>query len=98
MISVEECLQDHGLELATENTDLISLTKEHEEAFDNIQQMELNDKEIETTEAIKYPGITLDEQMSFGEHIGKAVEEVHVTTMAWARGRGGQGGSRALKI
>lgn len=65
-------------------TELIFLTKEQKAAFDSIQKMEMNDKEIETTEVTKYLGIPLDSQMNVGEDIGRAAQKVEaaITTLS----------------
>lgn len=73
------------MELATEKTDLVFLTGKHNGTFDNIQKIDVDGKEIITSEAIKYLGIILDSEMGFGEHIGEAVGKANAVTMALNR-------------
>ena len=73
-------LDDHGLALAAEKTDLIFLTKKQKANFNNIQAMHIEDHVIERKEFIKYLGFALDSKMSFGEHIRKGADKASAVT------------------
>ena len=90
-------LDDHGLALAAEKTDLIFLTKKQKANFNNIQAMHIEDHVIETKEFIKYLGFTLDSKMSFGEHIRKGADKASTVTQSLSRLMRNIGGPRASK-
>lgn len=97
MILIRRWLNDHGLELAAEKTELIFLTRKQRASFDNIQEVHVEELKINTKEHLKYLGFTLDTKMTFGEHITKAADKASVVTASLSRLMRNVGGPRASK-
>lgn len=97
MARIRTWLNDHGLDLAAEKTEIIFLTKRHKATFDNIQRMNVENQIIESKEAIKYLGFTLDTKMTFGEHTRKAAAKASATATSLSRLMKNIGGPRASK-
>lgn len=72
MRRVGRWMTDHGLQLATEKTELIFKTRKR---IQTRLPMKVGTDEIESRGEVKYLGITLDTKMTFWPHIQKTVRK-----------------------
>ena len=65
-------LREHSLQLATQNSEIVLLTRKW---IDTIVPVRIVDVTIETKKAVKYLGLWLDNKLSFYEHIRQTSEK-----------------------
>ncbi|XP_046417448.1 uncharacterized protein LOC124178256 [Neodiprion fabricii] len=97
MRRVRRWMTDHGLQLATEKTELVLLTRRR---IPKTLRMTVGTDEIETRGEVKYLGVTLDTKMTFWPHIRrtaqKAAEKIASLSRLMAYTTGPTPGKRRL--
>ena len=76
---VSTWMDDHGLNLAMEKTELVLITKKH---IPTQIPMQVGSTMITAKPAIKHLGIWMDNRISFGEHIKQTSNKAASVTMA----------------
>ncbi|KAJ8977407.1 hypothetical protein NQ317_003188 [Molorchus minor] len=87
-------LEDHGLSLAREKTELLLLTKQRIPAAIPFQ---VEDEEMEVKAVVKYLGVRLDTKLTFWAQIQHAAEAASKVTTALSRLMANVGGPTAKK-
>lgn len=82
MIRTKAWLSDHGLELATQKTELLLLTRRH---IPTEIEMRIGDEIMVTQNAVKYLGIRLDPKLTYGAQIQYATEKAAQITSQLSR-------------
>lgn len=77
MIRTRAWLNDHGLELATQKTELLLLTRRH---IPTEIEIDILEETLSTKTSVKYLGITLDSKLTFSAQIHCATTKAAKTT------------------
>lgn len=75
-------MKEHGLELAILKTEIVLLTKRR---IPLVRPMTMGTEMVQTKEAIKYLGVTLDSRLTYWEHIRRVCEKAARVTISLSR-------------
>ena len=92
MIRTQMWLNSHGLQLATQKTELLLLTRRH---INVEMEMRVSNEVIKTQKAVKYLGITLDPKLTYWAQIQQAATKAAKATSALSRLMANVGGPTA---
>lgn len=87
-------MEEHGLALALQKTEIVILTTKR---IETSIQLKVGSEIIETQKAVKHLGIHIDTKLTFWEHIRKAAEKASTTTTGLSRLMANIGGPRPSK-
>lgn len=91
---IDNWMRDHHLELAPQKTEAVILKGKRKR--DGVY-FRLRNTEIKPTNSVKYLGITIDQKMTFGEHIAGALEKAEKKVASLTRLMPNIGGPRSAK-
>lgn len=94
MRRVYSWMEDHGLMLATEKTEIVLLTRRR---IPTILEIQVGSETIITKEAVKYLGVRLDTKLTYWQHIKFASERAAKVTASLSRLMANVGGPIASK-
>lgn len=82
MRRVSAWMSEHGLCLAAAKTEIVILTKKR---IEKILPIMVGDERVLTKPTVKYLGVTMDNKLSFGEHIRRAADKAALLTTSLSR-------------
>ena len=91
---VNPWMEDHGLELAAAKTEIVLLTKKR---INTTCPLGVGAATVGTTRSVKYLGVTLDNKLTFGEHIRKAADRAAAVIAALSKVMANTTGPRPCK-
>lgn len=91
---VNSWMEDHGLSLALNKTEVVILTKKR---INTIVPIRVGDEQLETKGTAKYLGITIDSKLNFGEQIRLAADKAAMSVATLSRLMANIGGPAASK-
>lgn len=94
MRRVTRWMEDHGLELAMEKTELVLITRKQ---IPTVVPMQVGSKEIQTKPAVKHLGIQIDTKLNYWGQIRQAADKAAAVTSALSRLMANVNGPRPCK-
>lgn len=94
MRKINSWMEEHGLTLALQKTEIAILTKKR---IQPTIPMWIGEEVIETKQAVKYLGITIDSKLSFFEHIRKSADKAAAGITALCRLMANTSGPKSSK-
>ena len=94
MRRVYSWLENRGLELATAKTEIVLLTKKH---INTLCPFRVGDATVQARNAVKYLGVTLDNKLTFREHLRTVTDKAAIVTSALSRLMANTTGPRPCK-
>ena len=87
-------LEDRGLELATKKTEIVLLTKRH---INTMCPFQVGDATVQAKSAVRYLGVSLDNKLTFREHLTIVTEKAAAVTSSLSRLMANTTGPRPCK-